>query len=483
MLRSILPALAAGLLGGLIGAWFLATDEKSADPDALAAPGEMAEIGDGAHSRFAVLALKAASGVVKVHTSRTVAQPSLDAGRAPFPGLFERFQSRRGQRPRRERAERKLPSLGTGFIISPDGLIVTNNHVVEGVDEIEVVLRDGRKLQASVVGLDPMTDLALLRAAGASDLDALPLGDSDVVLPGDWVVAIGNPFGLGHTVTAGIVSAKGRDIGQGPYDDFIQTDAAINPGNSGGPLIDLQGRVIGINTAINPRANTIGFAVPINMAKRILPQLEASGRVQRGFLGVMVQPVTKGLAKALGLANLQGALVSNVETGGPADLGGIFPGDVIVRIAGLPIENLRDLTHVVADAKVGEPAEIEVLRMGKRRTFSVRVAELEELQETAQAGEALGGASLGIEIEPNSPDLKERYGLDVDDGLVITRVQPGGSSDAVGLEEGDVLLEMDRKRLATPDDLRGGLAVAGEQPLFRVRRGNTTLFIVVDRGR
>ncbi len=282
---------------------------ESPVPAPLASPSGMAPdavLGsDSSHSRFAILAREVAPGVVNVHTSKTVVQSFPDLG-FPFGDLFgdlfgERFGQPRGPRQRPAPRRFTVPSLGTGFVISDEGLIVTNNHVVEGVEKIEVVFSDGTRCEAEVVGTDPKTDVALIRAQADRTYVPLALGDSDALLPGDWVIAIGNPFGLDHTVTAGIVSATGRDIGQGPYDDFIQTDAAINPGNSGGPLLNLAGEVIGINTAINPQANTIGFAVPINMVKEILPQLEEKGHVLRGWLGVGVQPVTPELADALDL--------------------------------------------------------------------------------------------------------------------------------------------------------------------------------------
>jgi serine protease Do len=250
---------------------------------------------------FADLAERASPAVVNIQTSKTVGGMQ---GGVPEP--FEEFFG-----PQFEELfkKRKVPSLGTGFVISPEGFIVTNNHVVESVDSIKVAFLDGTELEASIVGRDPKTDLALIQVKSKKELPSLPLGDSNRVRPGDWVVAIGNPFGLSHTVTAGIVSAKGRNIHQGPYDDFIQTDTAINPGNSGGPLLNLNGEVIGINTAINPRANTIGFAVPVNLAKDILPQLRASGKVTRGWLGVVIQPVTPDLAESFKLEDRNGALV------------------------------------------------------------------------------------------------------------------------------------------------------------------------------
>jgi serine protease Do len=325
-----------------------------------------------------------------------------------------------------------VPSLGTGFVISEDGLIVTNSHVVEDVEKIEVVFSDGTRSQAAVVGRDPKTDIALLRATAKRDYVTLSLGDSDALLPGDWVIAVGNPFGLDHTVTAGIVSATGRDIGQGPYDDFIQTDAAINPGNSGGPLLNLAGEVIGINTAINPQANTIGFAVPSNMAKQILPQLEKSGHVVRGWLGVAVQPVTPELADVMKLETQEGALVSQVTPGGPAAGAGLERGDVIVRFGSQEIKRMRELPRAVAATAPGTK-------------------------------------------------VRQRLGLEAKEGALISQVYPGGPGESAGLRPGDVILEVDRARVDGGLDAEQKLRKAGDSTLLLVRRDETTLFAAVKR--
>jgi serine protease Do len=353
---------ALGLLAAFVvirSGWFPAAGSPTASaPAHSAAPAPTAaarfwsegliegEAGD-RHSRIAVLARKAAPGVVNVHTSKTVVrEPSPFFGFPGFPGLFGgRGQSAPPQ-------EYRVPSMGSGFVISADGYIVTNHHVIAGVDEIRVHFSDGVEREGTVVGLDAKTDLALIRVEGATDLHALPLGDSDAVWPGDFVVAIGNPFGLDHTVTFGIVSATGRELGQSPYDDYIQTDAAINPGNSGGPLLDLSGAVVGINTAINPQANTIGFAVPINLAKEILPALKAEGSVTRGWIGVAAQAVTPELAKAFSLPSLDGAIVSQVAPGSPAERAGILREDVILSVDGKPVGRMRDLSLAVASTPV-----------------------------------------------------------------------------------------------------------------------------------
>jgi serine protease Do len=453
-------------------------------PDALLA-------GEGGHSRFAVLAQRAAPGVVNVHTSRTLVQSVPDFG-APFGDLFgdlfdDPFGAPRdpGETPGPRRFS--VPSLGTGFVISAEGLIVTNHHVIEDVDEIEIVFSDGQRADAEVVGSDAKTDIALIRASAEREYAPLPLGDSDALLPGDWVIAVGNPFGLDHTVTAGIVSAKGRDIGQGPYDDFIQTDAAINPGNSGGPLLNMAGEVIGIASAINPQANTIGFAVPINLAKEILPQLEEHGRVVRGWLGVAVQPVTPELAEALDLESQEGALVSQVTAGGPAAAGGLERGDVIVRFGQEDIGEVRQLLRVVAATAPGTQVDVVVLRDGRRETKTVTVAELAE--ESAGAGtpggegEDRGSTSFGFDIADVPPDLARQLGLGASEGALITRVYPGGPGDGAGLRAGDVILEVDREAVGGGLDAERRLSEADDGALLLVRRDEASLFVAIERRR
>ncbi len=447
------------------------------DPDEVVAEG--GEI----HSRFAQLAQQAAPAVVNVHTSKTVVQAFPDL---PFPDIFREFfggmppfgDPQAPQRP--QRREFRIPSLGTGFVISKDGYIVTNHHVIEDVDEIEVRFLDGDTAKAEVVGEDPKTDLALIRVEGVEDLHVLPLGDSDAILPGDWVVAIGNPFGLNHTVTVGIVSAKGRELGQGPYDDFIQTDAAINPGNSGGPLLNLRGEVVGINTAINPQANTIGFAVPSNLAKSILPQLRETGHVVRGWLGVAVQPVTKELQEAFELPAARGALVSHVSPGSPAEKAGIERGDVILRFDGEEVAEMRDLPQLVAQTPVGSKVEVEVQRSGKRRTLEVEVGELEASPPRAAGGASSGLTGFGLRVEDLTPTLQRRYGIEQPSGVVVTRVEPGGPAAGAGIREGDVLLEVNRKPIETAADLTRALEGA-DSALLLLARGELNLYVPLER--
>jgi serine protease Do len=443
---------------------------------------------DGQHSRFAILAQEVAPGVVNVHTSRTVVRSLPDFG-FPFGDLFGGlFGGPFGapQQPQQAPGSRRftVPSLGTGFVISEDGLIVTNDHVVEDVEKIEIVFSDGSRSEAEVVGRDPKTDVALIRASAKRTYVPLPLGDSDALLPGDWVVAVGNPFGLDHTVTAGIVSATGRDIGQGPYDDFIQTDAAINPGNSGGPLLNVAGEVVGINTAINPQANTIGFAVPINMAKEILPQLEAKGRVVRGWLGVAVQPITPELAGALELETQEGALISQVDAGSPAADAGLERGDVIVKFGSAEIHRMRELPRAVAATEPGTKVEVVLLRSGKRETKRVTIAELpgEQARAAAPGSEGdRGSTDFGMDIADVSPDLRQRLQLGRDEGAVVTQVYPGGPAETAGLRPGDVIVEVDRSPVAGGLDAEQRLQKAGESTLLLVRRGDATLYAAIKR--
>jgi serine protease Do len=495
---AILVGMGAGLLlawSGRVEAPALLAGKATPKPAAFRAgagvgAGEAEALpgGEGPHSRFAILARDVAPGVVNVHTSRTVEQSLPDLG-FPFGDLFGEFF---GQRfgtpggPLQQPTPRRftVPSLGTGFVISDDGLIVTNNHVVQDVEKIEVVFSDGKRSEAEVVGTDPKTDIALIRAKADRAYVPLALGDSDALLPGDWVVAVGNPYGLDHTVTAGIVSATGRDIGQGPYDDFIQTDAAINPGNSGGPLLDLAGEVIGINTAINPQANTIGFAVPINMAKEILPQLESKGRVVRGWLGVGVQPVTPELAEALDLEKQTGALVSQVAKGGPADEAGLERGDVIVRFGDRPIEKMRELPRAVAVTPPGTKVEVEVIRDHEHRTRTVEIGELEEEGQVAgvlPGSDERGSTAFGFDVADVPSDLRSRLGLGAHEGAVVARVSPSGVAARAGIRPGDVIVEVDRVPVAGGMDAEKKLREAGEKALLLIRREDASFFVALPR--
>jgi len=387
----------------------------------------------------------------------------------PFREFFERFF---GEIPQSEMKQR---SLGSGFIIDKDGYILTNNHVIEKATKITVRLLNHKEYKAKVVGRDPKTDIALLKI-NAHNLPVLSLGNSDKLQVGDWVVAIGNPFGLGHTVTVGIISAKERIIGAGPYDNFLQTDAAINPGNSGGPLLNLRGNVVGINTAIVAQAQGIGFAIPINMAKKIVPQLKKHHRVVRGWLGVSIQVVTPQLAQALGLKQPQGALIADVTPNSPAEKAGLKTGDVIIEYDGHPIEEMNQLPRLVAVTPVGEKVKIKVWRDGKEKTFTVTIGELKEEMAEKQMV-APTGYDLGIEVTEITPSIAARVGIDK--GVVISRVRPGSLAYEAGLRRGDVILEIDRRPIIKLDDYYQAIKrlKPGQSVLFLVKRQEGSLFI------
>ena len=425
----------------------------------------------GVPASFADLAERVSPGVVNISTERTV------TSQHPLEQFLPPSFGHPGPR------SQQVPSLGTGFVISTDGYIVTNDHVIEGVDRISVKLEDGTELEAEIVGRDPKTDIALLRVETDHELFALPLGDSDVVRSGEWVVAIGNPFGLEHTVTAGIVSAKHRAIAHGPYDDYIQTDAAINPGNSGGPLINLSGEVIGINTAINPRANTIGFAVPVNMAKSILPQLRKAGHVTRGWLGVVIQKITPELVEGFGLEEDSGALVSRVIPEGPADKAGIRQGDVIRKFDGKAIDDFGDLPRLVAATPVNEKIDVVVLRDGKQKTLHARIAELEEPREFARVSveQKSGTKAFGIRVQDLTPDLAEQLDVEGEAGVVVSSLNPGGSAERAGIRRGDVIVEVNRAEIADSGDLEEQLSEADDRALLLIRRGESQLYVPIER--
>jgi serine protease Do len=431
----------------------------------------------GVPTSFADLSERVSPGVVNIRTSQTVKN---------FPGLPPQFEEYFGFPFNGNGGGRQNPhkreGAGSGFVISRDGYIVTNNHVVEDMDEIFVAFKDGRELEARVVGRDPKTDIALIKVDSSEELMALALGDSDAIRPGDWVVAIGNPFGLEHTVTAGIISAKHRrDVIGGSYDDFIQTDAAINPGNSGGPLINLSGEVIGINTAINPRANTIGFTVPINMAKQILPQLKEHGRVTRGWLGVVIQGLTPELAESFDLENEHGALVSKVLPDGPASDAGIERGDVIVEYAGTPIEEWRELPRVVAATGVNETVDVVVVRNGKRKTMRVKVGALEEPQLARAEDDASNPAVFGLRAQNLTPEIAEQLGVENNGGVVVTEVQPGSPADEAGLRRGDIIVEVNRNEVKDLAELREQLQASDKSVLMLIRRDDATLYVPMKR--
>jgi len=401
---------------------------------------------------FADLAEAQADSVVNISTTKhaKLAQRGLPPGfgsphgGTPFDDFFNDFMRKM---PRQQQQERH--ALGTGFILSADGYVVTNNHVVEGADEVIVKMRDGTEHEAKIIGTDPKLDVALIKFKG-KHLKAVTLGDSDKLRVGDWVVAIGNPFGLEQTVTAGIVSAKGRVIGSGPYDDFIQTDAAINPGNSGGPLFNTHGEVIGINTAIYSRSggnNGIGFAIPIKLARSVLAELREKGHVTRAQLGVHITDVDKATMQALGLKSRDGALVPQVVAGSAADKAGILPGDVIVSIDGDAVHKAHDLPLRVARHAPGDRVKIGVIRNGKHKTITVRVEAMQSEESAANGHPALNNAKvrLGMVVDNLNADLSARLQTRVKHGVVVQKVQRGMPAARGGIQRGDVIYRINGK--------------------------------------
>jgi serine protease Do len=442
---------------------------------------------------FADLAAQLQPAVVNISTTQAVRGPRRGPRGLPFPNPFgERGEGERdpfqefferffGGGPQREL---RRSSLGSGFIISKDGYIVTNNHVVENATDIKVSLSNKEEFDAKVIGRDPKTDVALIKIEARRDLPVAPLGDSDKLQVGEWVVAIGNPFGLGQTVTAGIASAKGRIIGAGPYDDFIQTDASINPGNSGGPLFNLNGEVVGINTAIVASGQGIGFATPINLAKEVLTQLREKGRVTRGWFGVQVQEVTPELAKSFGLERPRGALVADVQPNSPAARAGIQRGDVIVAFNGRSIEDMHELPRVVANMPPGSAVEVRFLRQGRERTARVNVGEMPEERRQAAVGGGASGGELGLAVQPLTPETAGRLGLANAAGVVVSEVEEGSPADEAGIQRGDVILEVNHHKIANPREYQAAIAQAGDRPsvLFLIRRGEDTMYVALRSG-
>ena len=419
--------------------------------------------------------------VVNISTSRRTpgrAIPDLEGrpGERSPEDFFKRFFEEAPRRPVR--------AVGSGFILSADGYIVTNNHVVEDATGIQVKLADGRELAAKVVGRDPKTDLALLKVE-ATGLPVVPVGDSNALQVGEPVMAIGNPFGLEQTVTTGIVSATGRVIGSGPYDNFIQTDASINPGNSGGPLINARGEVIGINTAIfSQRGGSvgIGFAVPSSLAKSVITQLVEHGKVERGWLGVSVQPLTKELAKGFKRNDAAGALVASVVAGSPAERAGVKPGDIIVEFAGKKVAKSGDLPSLVAEARVGNDVPVVVVREGKEVRLTARIARLEE-EEAAKVAdvEVDGKNKLGLSVQPLTPPMASELGLQVREGVLVRDVAAGSRAGEAGIRAGDVIVEVDRQPVRTVEELKAHVdnQVKGAPMVLLIRREGGTMYVAI----
>jgi len=413
---------------------------------------------------------------------------------SPFEEFFRDFFDRE-QRPDRL-PRRESSSLGSGFVIDAEGYVVTNNHVIADADDVTVIFSDDREYPAEVVGRDPKTDLALLKIEDDHPFPSVEWADSDDVRVGDWIIAIGNPFGLGSTVTAGIVSARGRDIRAGPYDDFIQVDAAINRGNSGGPSFTLDGEVLGVNTAIfSPSGGNvgIGFAIPANLARPVIDSLKETGRVARGWLGVRIQSVTPEIAESLGLPDAEGALVASVTPGGPADEADIQPGDVITAFDGQKIERMRGLPRIVAETEIGREVTVDVWRRGERTEVEVTLGELPSDQEIAQMTREDAESAptdraqfpeLGITVATITPELREEFELAPDtEGLVIIDVEPGSVAARENLEAGNIVVDVDQDAVNSPPEMAAAVDAAPQEGrpsvLLLISRGGEHEFVVL----
>jgi serine protease Do len=418
---------------------------------------------------FADLAEALLPGVVNISTTQTVSDEQATTGEEDLDQFFKDFLDR--QR-RNNPQQHRMTSLGSGFVIDPSGYIVTNNHVISGAEEITVHFHDDTELKAKLVGTDDKTDLALLKVESSKPIASLAWGDSDALRIGDWVLAIGNPFGLGGTVTAGIVSARNRVLDQGAYDDYIQTDASINKGNSGGPLFNMNGEVIGVNTLIYSNNNSggsvgIGFAIPSGMAKNVIAQIREFGKPKRGWLGVRIQTVNDELAEGLRLPATKGALVANVTPGGPAEKAGIKQGDVILKFDGKEVDAMRTLPRMVAETPISKKVDVVVVRQGKEMTVQVVLGELTEAAEQASLPPGTGQpapppakegkiASLGLTLSEFSDALRQKFSLTPDaiaNGVVVTKVEDNSAAAEKGMHEGDVIVEVDQQAVVTPDDV------------------------------
>jgi serine protease Do len=399
---------------------------------------------------------------------------------SPFRDFFgDEFKRFFGDAPQ---GQMKTHALGSGFIISNDGLILTNNHVVEKADEIKIKTLDGNEYDAKVVGRDTKTDIALIRIQVKGNLPKpAKLGDSEAIRVGDWVIAVGNPFGLGNTVTAGIISAKGRVIGAGQYDDFLQTDAAINPGNSGGPLFDMNGDVVGINTAIVAQGQGIGFATPINMAKDILDQLK-TGKVIRGWLGIMIQDITPELAESFGVTVTKGVIVADIVADSPAEKGGLKRGDIVEALNGKQVENANQLSRSVAALPPESKVTIEVIRDGKPVTVKLAIGTMPEDTQMKKSAAPKTESAWGITVQNLTPELAQRFGVDEKEGgVVITDLAEASPAAEARLRQGDIVEEVNRQKIQNVRDWKQATEKMkkGESLLLLVKRGANTFYVAI----
>lgn len=432
-------------------------------PPVAHGPASVADLAEGLLD--AVVNISTSQNVRGRSTQRNTPRPSLPDG-SPFQEFFDEFFNDRGGDSNRG-GQRRVQSLGSGFVIdAAEGIVITNNHVIADADEIEVNFADGGKLRAELVGTDPQTDIAVLKVdPSLRELTQVDFGDSTAIRIGDWVMAIGNPFGLGGSVTVGVISAKQRDINAGPYDDFLQTDASINKGNSGGPLFNMEGEVVGVNTAIfSPTGGSIGigFAVPSDTVTTVINQLKQYGEVKRGWLGVKIQSITEDIAENLGLPENIGALVAGVTPESPASKGGLTPGDVIVRFDGKDITTMRGLPRIVAQTEIGKSVDVEVLRQGKRETLKIAVGLLDEgesapqpVQEEKPAEPPPEATSvIGLTLLPLTDDMRTRFGFNPTmKGAIITEIDPESPAATQNVRVGDVITEAQHEAVSQPSDI------------------------------
>ena len=437
----------------------------------------------GVPESFSHLAERVSPAVVNIRTEKTVkagGQPFSHFSRPPFGendpfhDFFEKFFGDEQKRKFKQR------SLGSGFVIGQEGYIVTNNHVIENADKIKVKLKNGKEFDAELVGRDPNTDIALIRVKPVNGLPVVDLGNSDVLKVGQWVVAIGNPFGLEHTVTAGIVSAKGRVIGSGPYDDYIQTDASINPGNSGGPLINMKGEVVGINTAIIAGGQGIGFAIPINLAKGIIDQLKESGEVTRGWLGVGIQDLDDELAAYYGVEGVKGVLVSEVFQGDPAEKAGIRAKDIILEVNDKKVNTSRALSQMVANIRVGDEITIKVLRDGKEKIFNVKIGKRDENIISSRRTKKEFEEAFGIRVATLTKEMAQRLNMQGTGGVIVAAVASGSKGEEAGIRVHDNIKEINHKGIKTVDDYREAIRKIkkGASIQMFIRRLNVGFLVV-----
>jgi Do/DeqQ family serine protease len=482
--RKTAAAVALLLTGSVIG-WSASSE---VGPTAAAAPVTAATTAaapaplPAAGASYASVVDQITPAVVTIRSERRVRNVSQDL---PF-DLREFFGDRFGQGRRAPQIpERRQGGLGSGVIVRPDGYILTNNHVVEGAEQVNVELTDGRTFKAKVVGTDQPTDLAVLKVDG-TNLQTLALGDSEAVRVGDVVLAVGNPLGVGQTVTMGIVSAKGRATARGDntYEDFIQTDAPINQGNSGGALVSARGELIGINSQImTPSGGNIGigFAIPANLAKNVMTQLIDHGQVHRGMIGVTIQPVTSDLARSLGLNEVRGALVSGVQADSPAEKAGVRRGDVITSVNGASVKDSNDLRNDIAQLAPGSSVKLTVVRDGKEHALNVTLSERKSARVEREEGAAAESGGFGMAVEPMTRDRAQELGVTGSSGVLVADVQSGGRAADAGIRPGDVILEVDRRPVTSPDALRAALENGSRPALLLVQRAGATLFLTMER--